>query len=69
MSPGDIKQGNIGNCWFLAGAAAIAEKPERLKRVFVNKNLNKEGIYALNMFALGVPISITVDDFVHMTDN
>ena len=68
MHPGDIKQGKIGNCWFLAGAAAIAEKPERLKSVFVNSEISNEGIYALNMYALGVPITITIDDRVPLWD-
>ena len=52
----------------MAGAAAIAEKPERLKRIFVNSDLSKEGIYALNMYALGVPITITIDDNVPLWD-
>ena len=52
----------------MAGAAAIAEKPERLKRIFVNSDLSEEGIYALNMYALGVPINITIDDNVPLWD-
>ena len=34
----DIDQGYIGNCWFLAAAIALAEKPGRLEKVFVNQS-------------------------------
>ena len=47
VRPGDIKQGQMGNCWFLSGAAAVAERPERLQKVFLNTDLSNEGIYAL----------------------
>ena len=36
ISVDDINQGYIGNCWFMAAASAIAEKPERLESVFLN---------------------------------
>jgi len=34
IQPSDINQGQIGNCWFLAAAAAIAEYPGRMEDVF-----------------------------------
>ena len=60
----DIKQGGLGNCWALSAASAIAEKPERLINQFINTDnaQNKAGIYGLNMYALGVPTSIVIDD-------
>ena len=30
----DIKQGKLGDCYFLSCLSAIAEKPERIKRIF-----------------------------------
>ena len=30
----DIRQGAIGDCWFLAAASALAEKPDRIKKIF-----------------------------------
>ena len=34
--PGDIVQGSLGDCWLLAGASAVAEKPGRIEKLFVN---------------------------------
>ena len=68
VRPADIKQGQIGNCWFLSGAAAVAEKPDRLQKVFLNRELSSEGIYALQMYALGVPFTLTIDDTVPLWD-
>lgn len=33
MKPNGIKQGSLADCWFLAGAAALAEEPKRLNHV------------------------------------
>jgi hypothetical protein len=55
INPHDIEQGSIGNCWYLASAAALAEYPERLDRVVENVDINDPGIYAFHFYALGVP--------------
>ena len=55
ITPHDIAQGSIGNCWYLAAAAALAEYPDRLDRVVENANFNEAGIYAFHFYALGVP--------------
>jgi hypothetical protein len=55
ITPHDIAQGSIGNCWYLAAAAALAEFPERLNRVVENESTNEAGIYAFHFYALGVP--------------
>ena len=43
ISPYDIRQGNIGNCWFIAAASAMAERRDRLERLFINENLEENG--------------------------
>jgi len=35
----------LGDCWFLAAAAALAEFPDRVKKIFTNKDYSKEGIF------------------------
>jgi calpain-5 len=64
ISVDDINQGYIGNCWFMAAASAVAEVPGRLESVFLNteSDLNSQGIYAVNFYALGVPHSVVIDD-------
>ena len=62
IRPDQIRQGRVGNCWFLASVAAIAETPSRLDTVF-EENLFKPGGYAVNLFALGVPQTTVIDDY------
>jgi len=62
IDPYDIHQGNVGDCYFLACAAAIAEYPERLKKIFLIDELNEEGIVPFKVFIKGRPEVITTDD-------
>ena len=66
ITPNDIDQGALGNCWFLSAAAALAERPDRIERLFLNeqRELNEAGIYAVNFYALGVPHTVVVDDWL-----
>jgi len=76
ISPRDMAQGGIGNCWYIAAAAALAEFPDRLDKVVENahlensstNDLNDVGIYAFNMYAVGVPITIIVDDYLPLVE-
>ena len=62
IKPEDVKQGSIGNCWFIAAAAAVAEVPGRLEANWLTKTMNTEGVYALTMYVLGVPTTVVIDD-------
>ena len=68
VSVHDIRQGQIGDCWFLTAASAMVEVPGRLESVFVSEETNStngishNGIYAINMYALMMPVTITIDD-------
>ena len=64
IQPQDAIQGQIGNCWLVSAAMSIAERPERLREMFLIDEKNSANIYALKLYALGVPVTITVDDFV-----
>lgn len=60
----DTLQGFLGDCWVLASIAAVAEKPERVSKLFDTKTYNSAGIYSLRFYELGVPISIVIDDYL-----
>ena len=70
ISPDDINQGQVGNCWFMAAASSVAEMPGRLEKTFLNTEtkLNEAGIYAVNLYTLGVPHTVIVDDYVARVD-
>jgi len=63
---GDINQGFVGNCWFLASCAALAEMPGRVEKIFLNKEneQNAAGIYGLEFYRLGLPTTVVIDDWL-----
>lgn len=70
ISPNDIRQGSIGNCWFLSSVSAYAELPGRVEKLFLNQEseLNEAGIYGVNMYALGIPHTVIVDDYLPVAE-
>mmetsp|Transcript_3792 Transcript_3792/g.4356 ORF Transcript_3792/g.4356 Transcript_3792/m.4356 type:complete len:106 (+) Transcript_3792:283-600(+) len=71
ISTDDVNQGSLGNCWFLAGASAIAEFPGRMEKVFLTKDnaLNEQGVYAVQFWKLNVPHTVVIDDFLPLRTN
>ena len=66
--PGDLNQGFIGNCWVIAAIGGIAEHKDRVEKMFVGGNeLSDVGIYAIQMYLLGVPYTQIIDDYVPVT--
>ena len=61
--PNDIKQGKCGDCYYLSSLASLAEYPERIKRIFLTKEVNEAGIYALQFFVNGEKKTVVVDDY------
>jgi len=35
----------LGDCWFLAVAASLAEYPDRIQKLFVNTKYSREGVF------------------------
>jgi len=60
--PDGVVQGYLGDCWFLAAAAALAEHPERIKGIFTNEDYSEAGIYQVTLYVRGQPVKIVVDD-------
>ena len=62
VNPQDINQGYIGNCWIMAAISAVAEKKERIDGFMLSDDINPYGIYAMNMYSVGVPFTQIIDD-------
>ena len=59
----DIKQGILGDCYFLSCLSAIAETPERIKKIFITQQVNEAGIYAVQFYINGERKEVVVDDY------
>lgn len=66
INPNDVQQGSLGDCYFLSALSALAEKPQRIKKLFVNENLepNKASLYGLKFCNSGEWVCIIVDDWL-----
>lgn len=60
----DIRQGYIGNCWIMAAISALAEHQDRVDDIMISNGFEENGIYAMNMYSLGVPFTQIVDDWM-----
>jgi len=66
IEPCDIKQGYLGDCWFLSALASLAEFPVLIEALFSedSKRTSPEGIYQMNFCISGQWKTVLVDDFV-----
>ncbi|KAG0355190.1 hypothetical protein BC939DRAFT_406140 [Gamsiella multidivaricata] len=60
-SPDDIKQGSVGDCWFVASLAVLSNIPGLLQQLCVKKN-EQVGVYGFIFFKDGDWVSTVVDD-------
>jgi hypothetical protein len=58
-----IKQGALGNLYFLSALSALAIESERIKDLFVIKEYNEAGIYVVKFYINGHQHNITIDDY------
>jgi hypothetical protein len=56
ISPAGVNQGRLGDCWFLAAAASLAEYPERIKKLFVNTEYPENSAFMVNFYNMGRPV-------------
>ena len=55
--PCDIHQGALGDCWYLAALAALAEQPELIRGLFSSEHHSSVGVYEVVCFKnLGRPL-------------
>ncbi|KRX03477.1 hypothetical protein PPERSA_02856 [Pseudocohnilembus persalinus] len=62
ITPYDVIQGELGDCYFLSSLSSLAVDPERILNLFVTREVNGQGIYGVNMCHDGEWQVIWVDD-------
>ena len=60
----DINQGSLGDCYFLASAAALTEFPNLVYKMFKTKEINEEGYFEIIFFIDGKFQIVIVDDYL-----
>jgi len=52
----------LGDCWLLAAVSALAEHPERIRKIFRNKHYSNVGVFELKFFLNMSTVRVTIDD-------
>ncbi|KAG0230208.1 hypothetical protein B0O80DRAFT_451534 [Mortierella sp. GBAus27b] len=60
-SPDDIKQGSVGDCWFVASLAVVSNIPDLIQQLCVKRD-EEVGVYGFIFFKDGDWVSTVVDD-------
>eukprot|EP00301_Raphidiophrys_heterophryoidea_P023083 c7072_g1_i2.p1 GENE.c7072_g1_i2~~c7072_g1_i2.p1 ORF type:complete len:543 (-),score=143.84 c7072_g1_i2:864-2492(-) len=61
ISPDDIVQGEVGDCYFLAALSAVATKPDLIDSLIVEEH-SKQGVYGVKFFQQGKWQTVIIDD-------
>ncbi|CAD2220197.1 Domain of unknown function (DUF1935)/Calpain family cysteine protease, putative [Angomonas deanei] len=71
ISPGDVNQGELGDCWFMCAVAAIAEHPRSVMQMFrhpkgpeYGRRERAIGAYRVTFNKNGLWRSVLVDDYL-----
>ena len=59
--PDDIRQGHVGNCWFVCAMSALAEAGH-IEHILVTKEFNHAGVYQVRLCRSGVWHCVVIDD-------
>lgn len=64
VSPNDLDQGELGDCWLISSLATVAEYPDFVMQLIDQQHIPRNGKYAVNLFdfAQGRMVKVEVDD-------
>lgn len=62
--PAHVRQGRLGNCWFLSALSVVAEHPELIQKVLPHVELNEKGCYQVNLCLDGIWTPVLVDSYL-----
>ena len=60
--PESVRQGSVGDCWFLAALAVVASKPELIAHLLIDQTASVEGKYRVRLFIDGAWRPFEIDD-------
>ena len=63
ISPSDVQQGKLGNCYLMSSFSALATDPRNIQKIFLKYDL-EIGIYLLRLYKNGKPIFLILDDYI-----
>ena len=63
VEPSDIRQGQLGDSWFMCALASLSERPALVQRLFVTKHVSGNGLYRVKLCKNGEWVTVTVDDY------
>ncbi|XP_067009156.2 calpain-2 catalytic subunit isoform X2 [Anabrus simplex] len=69
----DVRQGNLGDCWFLSAAAAIASRPDLIKQVIPEGQVlygqGYRGLVTFRFWRMGTWVTVDIDDRLPVDEN
>lgn len=61
------EQGDLGDCWFLSSATALAQYPQRIHDIFGDtQEYNENGAFNMQFYVRGEPVYVHIDDRIPM---
>ena len=64
----DVQQGELGDCYFLSALSALAENPERIKKLIPKNKISDKGVYECDVYVHGEPTPVVIDDNVPVVE-
>lgn len=69
VSPADVVQGRLGDCWWLANAAVLALRADRLPAMIHPPRYSADGVYGVRFYRRGAWETVVVDDWMPCGDD
>ena len=60
----DIKQGGLGDCYFLSSLVSLCKYPGIIKKIFKQSSKNENGFYEIILYIDGIRQIVIVDDYI-----
>ncbi len=69
FSERDIKQQELGDCYFLSNLSALSKIQANIRKMFITQTINKAGIYLLSFYVNGIEYPVILDDFIPLNSS